>query len=81
MKALGVDAESIKKNAGFVFKWGIIALLGIGTFYIVVKDPKVIGRWVRLPVDAAKGAVNMAGTAVKVGSDAIMVIPNAINRK
>ena len=81
MKALGVDPESIKKNAGFVFKWGVITLIGIGTAYIVIKDPKVLGRWIRLPVDAAKGAVNVAGTAVKIGSDAVMLIPNAISRK
>lgn len=80
MEALGLDAESIKENAGFVFKWGVITLLGIGTAYIVIKDPKVLGRWLKLPVDAAKGAVNVAGTAVKIGTDAIMVIPNAIGK-
>ena len=42
--------------------------------------PRVIGRY-RLLVDAAKGAVSMAGTAIKIGADAIMVIPNAISRK
>ena len=81
MEALGLDAESIKENAGFVFKWGVITLLGIGTAYIVIKDPKVLGRWLKLPVDAAKGAVNVAGTAVKIGTDAIMVIPKAIGKR
>jgi hypothetical protein len=79
MEALGADAESIKENAGFIFKWSVITLLGIGTAYIVIKDPRVIGRWLRLPVDIAMGTVNTAGTAVKIGADAIMLIPNAIS--
>lgn len=81
MKALGVDAESIKKNATTILKWTLIGALGLGATYIVIKDPRVIGRWIRLPVDVAKGAVNAAGTAIKVGTDAIMIIPNAISRK
>jgi hypothetical protein len=40
----------------------------------------VIGRWFRLPVDIARGTVNTASTAVKIGADAIMVIPNAISK-
>ncbi len=81
LSLIGADAESIKKNAGNIFKFSALALAGILTFYIVVKDPRVVGRYIRLPLDAAKGAVNMAGTAVKVGADAIMVIPNALSRK
>jgi hypothetical protein len=78
MNWIGDSAEAIKDNAGTILKWSVIALLGIGTFYIVVKDPRVIGRWITLPVDAAKGIVKATGTAVNTGANAVMVIPNAI---
>ena len=81
MNLIGDTADAIKDNAQTIFKWTLIGALGLGAAYIVIKDPRVIGRYIRLPVDIAKGAVNMAGTAVKVGADAIMVIPNAISRK
>ncbi len=81
MNLIGDSAEAIKDNATTILKWTLIGALGLGTAYIVIKDPRVIGRWIRLPVDIAKGAVNVAGTAIKVGADAIMVIPNAIGRK
>ena len=81
MNWIGDSADAIKDNAQTIFKWTLIGALGLGAAYIIIKDPRVIGRYIRLPVDAAKGAVNMAGTAIKVGADAIMVIPNAISRK
>ena len=81
MNWIGDSADAIKDNATTILKWTLIGALGLGTAYIVIKDPRVLGRWIRLPLDIAKGAVNVAGTSIKVGADAIMVIPNAISRK
>ena len=55
MNWIGDSADAIKDNAQTILKWSLIGLLGLGAAYIVVKDPRVIGRYIRLPVDAAKG--------------------------
>jgi len=76
MNWIGDTKDEIKDAAQSAFKWGVIALLGIGTFYIVVKNPSVVGKWARAPLDLAVGAQKAVTQSVKAGSNAVQLFPN-----
>jgi len=76
MNWIGEGKEEIQDAAFEVMKWGTIILLGIGTFYIVVKNPSVVGKWARAPVDLAVGTQKAVTKSVKAGSDAVQLFPN-----
>ena len=71
MNWIGEGKEEIKETAFEVMKWGTIILLGIGVGYIVIKDPRVIGKWAR-----AVGTQKAVAKSVKAGSDAVQIFPN-----
>ena len=76
MNWIGEGKEEIKETAFEVMKWGTIILLGIGVGYIVSKDPRVIGKWARAPLDLAVGTQKAVAKSVKAGSDAVQIFPN-----
>ena len=78
MSWIGADAESLKDNAQSIFKWTLIIAVGLGATYIIIKDPRVLGKWARLPLDAAKGTTKFIGGSIKTGTDAVLTVPRAI---
>ena len=69
---------AITEAAKNVALYGTLFLIGIGATYIVIKNPSVLGKWARLPLDAAKGTTKFIGGSIKTGTDAVLAVPRAI---